>query len=325
MPEISVIVPVYNVEKYIEKCVCSILEQTFTDFELILIDDGSTDSSGQYCDKIQEQDERIKVIHKKNGGLSSARNAGIDVATGKYLTFIDSDDYIAENMLNELYQDINRENAELAMVGLYHVYADSAPSTISEEYHVLSQEETTRLILIGKLISVNAVAKLYKKELFNEVRYPVGKAYEDAFTIMKVITQCSKIVVNTKQYYYYFHRQGSITTNTFSVKDLECIEAWEENYEIISKQMPLLKDLAFRRVCWANFYVLDKIVVADKEKETPEMIGIVKFLKRNRSFIFKNDYFAKSRKLALFFLCIHLSFYKVFPKLQQKHLRKMNV
>ncbi|MDU2552528.1 MAG: glycosyltransferase family 2 protein, partial [Staphylococcus epidermidis] len=115
MSEISIIVPVYNVENYLKKCVESILSQTFTDFELLLVDDGSTDSSGEMCDELKRLDERIKVIHKENGGLSSARNAGIDVAKGKYLTFVDSDDYIDTHMLEVLYKNMVHEDADLSI------------------------------------------------------------------------------------------------------------------------------------------------------------------------------------------------------------------
>ncbi|HDV0860284.1 TPA: glycosyltransferase, partial [Enterococcus faecalis] len=122
MPKISIIVPVYNVEKYLEKCVRSILAQTFTDFELILVDDGSPDSSGAMCDQFAEQDQRVKVIHKENGGLSDARNAGIEIATGEYLGFVDSDDYIADDMYELLYTNIVKEDADLSICGIYDVY-----------------------------------------------------------------------------------------------------------------------------------------------------------------------------------------------------------
>ena len=125
MPKISIIVPVYNVEKYLEKCVRSILAQTFTDFELILVDDGSPDSSGAMCDQFAEQDQRVKVIHKENGGLSDARNAGIEIATGEYLGFVDSDDYIADDMYELLYTNIVKD-ADLSICGIYDVYEERA-------------------------------------------------------------------------------------------------------------------------------------------------------------------------------------------------------
>lgn len=139
MPKISIIVPVYNVEKYLEKCVRSILAQTFTDFELILVDDGSPDSSGAMCDQFAEQDQRVKVIHKENGGLSDARNAGIEIATGEYLGFVDSDDYIADDMYELLYTNIVKEDADLSICGIYDVYEGKEPVEKQQQYIVLDK------------------------------------------------------------------------------------------------------------------------------------------------------------------------------------------
>ncbi|EGO6689884.1 glycosyltransferase, partial [Enterococcus faecalis] len=164
MPKISIIVPVYNVEKYLEKCVRSILAQTFTDFELILVDDGSPDSSGAMCDQFAEQDQRVKVIHKENGGLSDARNAGIEIATGEYLGFVDSDDYIADDMYELLYTNIVKEDADLSICGIYDVYEGKEPVEKQQQYIVLDKVAAMKMILEAKVVSVHAVNKLYKKE-----------------------------------------------------------------------------------------------------------------------------------------------------------------
>ncbi|MFR2551722.1 MAG: glycosyltransferase [Clostridioides difficile] len=146
MPKISIIVPVYNVEKYLEKCVRSILAQTFTDFELILVDDGSLDSSGAMCDQFAEQDQRVKVIHKENGGLSDARNAGIELATGEYLGFVDSDDYIADDMYELLYTNIVKEDADLSICGIYDVYEGKEPVEKQQQYIVLDKVAAMKMI-----------------------------------------------------------------------------------------------------------------------------------------------------------------------------------
>lgn len=159
MPKISIIVPVYNVEKYLEKCVRSILAQTFTDFELILVDDGSPDSSGAMCDQFAKQDERVKVIHKENGGLSDARNAGIEIATGEYLGFIDSDDYIADDMYELLYTNIVKEDADLSICGIYDVYEGKEPVEKQQQYIVLDKVAAMKMILEAKVVSVHAVNK----------------------------------------------------------------------------------------------------------------------------------------------------------------------
>lgn len=324
MCEISIIVPVYNVEKYLNKCVDSILNQTFRDFELILVDDGSPDKSGAICDQYAKKDTRVRVIHKKNGGLSDARNAGIDVAKGKYLGFIDSDDYIAEDMYELLYTNIIKEEANLSICGIYHVYEGKEPRKKSEKYMVLNRDEATVLIFHGNQISDHAVNKLYSRSIFSELRYPRGKYHEDSFTIVGILDQCEKVVVDTKQRYYYYHRDESITSQIFSKKHLEYIAAWEQNEEKVAGRSKEIVDAAHQRVCFANFLVLDKIVNADMEKSVPEINTIVSYLKTNYLFIMKNKIFTRNRKLALNMLMISLSFYKLLSKFQNGVINKKN-
>ncbi|MGM0215625.1 glycosyltransferase family 2 protein [Enterococcus sp. AZ109] len=310
MCEISIIVPVYNVEKYLHKCVDSILEQTFTDFELILVDDGSPDGSGAICDEYAKKDARVKVIHKENGGLSDARNAGIDIAQGKYLGFIDSDDYIEKDMYELLYNNIINENADLSICGVYHVYDNKEIIENKKQYMVLDRDETMVLIFHGNLISDHAWNKLYTKKIFNETRYPVGKYHEDSFTIVSILDKCKKVVVDTSQEYYYYHRTGSITSQKFSKKHLEYIEAWEENEKRVTGRSKEIDEAAHQRVCFAYFLVLDKILNSNVEKEINETEEIVMYLKKNFFFIMKNRIFTKSRKVALILLMINLRLYK---------------
>ena len=229
MCEISIIVPVYKVEKYLKKCVDSILAQTFSDFELILVDDGSPDNSGRICDDYAKKDARVRVVHKQNGGLSSARNAGIEVAKGKYLGFVDSDDYIAEDMYELLYKAIIKEEADLSICGIYDVYEGKDPIIKPTIKKTVTAEEALLLILQGNIISVHAVNKLYKRELFSTIRYPEGKYHEDSFIIVDLLNQCHKVAIDSEQKYYYYHRLGSINTESFSEKQFEFIEAWENN------------------------------------------------------------------------------------------------
>jgi glycosyltransferase involved in cell wall biosynthesis len=324
MCEISIIVPVYNVEKYLNKCVDSILNQTFKDFELILVDDGSPDNSGAICDQYAKEDTRVRVIHKENGGLSSARNAGIEVAQGKFLGFVDSDDYIAEDMYELLYNNILREDADLSVCGIYHVYEGKELEVKPEKYLILNRDEATVLIFHGNQISDHAVNKLYSKEIFSDLRYPIGKYHEDSFTIVGILDQCEKVVVDTRQKYYYYHRDDSITSQIFSKKHLEYITAWEQNEQAVSGRSKEIDEAAHQRVCFANFLVLDKIVNANMEKSVPEIGTIVNYLKTNYMFIMKNKIFTRNRKFALNMLMISLSFYKLLSKLQSSVVNKKN-
>lgn len=227
---ISVIVPIYNVEKYLSRCIDSILAQTYQNFELILVNDGSTDNSGQICDAYLKKDERIEVLHKANGGLSDARNAGIEKARGAYFLFVDSDDYIAADMLERLYGGLIRENADLAMCG-FQAVDESGASVVDMSSAGLKSgsynkddifEESGRADGWNYIVAWN---KLYKKKLFDTVRFEKGKLHEDEFIFHLILDQCKKIVVLEEKLYYYLQRAQSITTNSYSVRRLDAVEA----------------------------------------------------------------------------------------------------
>ena len=220
-PMISIIVPIYKVEKYLSKCIDSILSQTFTDFELILVDDGSPDSCGKLCDEYALKDNRIKVIHKENGGLSDARNAGIKVAKGKYLGFVDSDDYIAPDMYELLYRLLTESNAEIAVCDAVLVDEETeANYTESTELYVLEREKALQEMIFKRLFAVNAWNKLYKRELFSNILYPKGMLYEDLATTYKLIDKTQRVVYTPAKKYAYVQRQGSIMNQTgYKVKE----------------------------------------------------------------------------------------------------------
>ena len=211
----SIIVPVYNVEKYLDKCLASILEQTFKDFECIIIDDGSPDNSNIIIDKYVKLDQRFKVIHQKNMGLSAARNAGLDIAKGDYIVFVDSDDYIANDYLEKFAAKIASTNAEIVVCGLTEVFKDYEKSIVFED-------ESTEVIKQNILADVwpsYAWNKCYKKSLFANIRFPVGKIFEDILTIPEVCLYARKIVcIPDKLYYYNRHNENSITANLSSEK-----------------------------------------------------------------------------------------------------------
>lgn len=320
MSKISVIVPVYNVEKYLRKCVDSIITQTFEDLEIILVDDGSKDSSGKICDEYAAKDERIIVIHKENGGLSSARNAGIEKAQSSYLGFVDSDDYIAENMYEKLYNMAISNDADLVMCDLYHCYEGKTPEKNScIEKYVLNTEEAIKTVLEAKKTSVTAVNKLYKKELFKNIRYPEGKLSEDAFVIVDLLMQAKKIVFTSDQFYYYVHRKNSITSSAYKTKDLNVLEAYSKNRKIIQKNFPKLVDTAEMRYMWAHFYVLDKMCLSKNmtDKETEKKI--IKNLRHNYRFIMKDTRFNTSRKIAMKLLMVNKYLYKICVLLNKKN------
>lgn len=223
MPEISVIVPVYKVEKYIRKCVDSILAQTFTDFELWLVDDGSPDNCGEICDEYAEKDERVKVIHKKNGGLSDARNAALDVMQGRYVFFVDSDDWISYNALESTYEAVKRTGAKVATGNIVSVNEDGREKDLyspTQEEKVLKGEE-----MLTTLLRPNAWNRLYAAELFHDLRYPVGRLYEDVFVYHKILEQIDSMVLTGKSSYYYLVREGSIMNMKYNIKFTDIVDA----------------------------------------------------------------------------------------------------
>lgn len=311
-PCISIIVPVYNVEKYLKKCITSILKQTFRDFELILVDDGSTDCSGKICDDFAKMDSRIFVIHKNNAGLSSARNIGISIARGNYLGFVDSDDYIATDMYEMLYKNLIREDADISVCGIYHCYAGRKSKVNEFYYKVLNVQEAIRFIFERKDADVSAWNKLYKKEIFHSVRYPEGKIYEDTYVIVRLFMLCRKIVFSSERKYYYCHRAGSITTKHFTKRNFALIEAYRENFLIIKKYFPEIKKIAAEKLYYANFIVLDGMIASGCEKEYREEISkVVKFLKRHYKEMLYCNTFTIKRKISMLILKISFPAYKI--------------
>lgn len=225
MPLISVIVPVYKVEKYIHKCVDSILSQTFTDFELFLVDDGSPDNCGKICDEYAEKDNRIIVIHKENGGLSDARNVAIDKANGDYLTFIDSDDYVSDNHLETLYNALIETNSDISISNI--------TSFDDEEFDDNLYKPTTEIkTLDGKGVfstinRPNACAKLYKKTIYSDIRFPVGRLYEDVFVWHDVLAKAKRIVLTGDNSYFYYSRDNSIMHQEYKLQFTDIIDALE--------------------------------------------------------------------------------------------------
>lgn len=316
-PDISVIVPVYNVEKYIDRCVLSILGQTHKSIEIILVDDGSTDKSGEICDKYQKSDSRVRVIHKHNGGLSSARNAGIDIANGNYIGFVDSDDYIELDMYELLYNNIIKEKADISVCGMYDCYKSSDKLKINPySYEVLSKIEAIHSIFEGRISGASAVNKLYKRELFNNIRYPEGKTSEDAFVIVDILSKCSKVVMESTQKYYYYHRENSITTSKFSPRQFDVIDAYKYNYNKIVSYFPMEKNVAMGRLCWAYFVVLDRMISSNSCREyIKQQKEIVKFLRKHRKDVMSSSVLQKTRKCSMVVLVFSFELYKVLSKL----------
>ena len=219
MPEISIIVPVYQVEKYLERCIASVLAQTVSDYECILVNDGSTDRSGELCNQYAAQDPRFFVIHKENGGLSSARNAALDVAKGAYICFLDSDDVLHPRMLEILLEALKKSQADIAATGLKAFGTDSCSfrSIGTETFAVLERKQFIEQLLpdyFGR-ISVTACGKVYKRHIFETLRFPEGEIYEDLHVYLDVLLRCERICIVQEDLYYYYQNPLSITRSNY--------------------------------------------------------------------------------------------------------------
>lgn len=254
MPIISIIIPVYKVEQYLEKCVESVLAQTFHDYELILVDDGSPDQCGEICDRYALSDSRIKVIHKTNGGLSDARNAALDIITGAYITFIDSDDYVAPNHIESLYESLTRNNADMAIANISSVINGK----VHEDFY---QPFTSETVIEGKsvfdtLFQPCAQAKLYKKSLYQNIHFPVGRLYEDMFIYHDILAQVNRIAMTGMNTYYYLIRKNSILHQDYKYEFTDIIDA-------LTARIHKLEELGLREMADKNrVFIYSRVAVA---------------------------------------------------------------
>lgn len=258
--KVSVIVPIYNVEAYLENCIKSILSQTFSDFELILVDDGSPDSCGTICDNYALKDSRVKVLHQENGGLSCARNNAIDIAKGEYITFIDSDDFVFPQYLEKLVSACECYLADMAVCGFVRcssseMLCDVTCSCCGSSLEVFESDRMKAFFVTDK-ISTTAWGKIYKRELFASLKYPVGKYNEDVFTTYITVHLSNKVVVCDYLGYVYRKNDKSIINESFSPKKMDAVEGCVERAKFIEKEYPKLKKYAYRAVVYACNQVL---------------------------------------------------------------------
>ncbi|MDL2264617.1 glycosyltransferase [Synergistaceae bacterium OttesenSCG-928-I11] len=237
---VSIIVPIYKVEAYLRECVDSILAQTYRDIEVILVDDGSPDACPAICDEYAARDSRVRAIHKENGGVSSARNAGLDVARGDLIGFVDSDDWIAEDMIDILVRDMFSSEADISICGMLDVFLDGTISQgRSPQKSLYVTDEAIRLILKDELTSY-VWNKLYRKHVFSDIRFVDGQLFEDVLIMHKLFEKARKISVVHEDKYYYRHREHSITASTFLNVDLaiQDYDAWRQRFLYAEKIYP---------------------------------------------------------------------------------------
>ena len=312
--KISVIVPVYNVEAYLERCVESILQQTYANFELILINDGSTDSSGQICDHLASQHENVKVYHLENAGVSNARNKGIKLATGAWITFIDSDDFVTKDYLEILIGAVDDEGSVgFTIAPLHHIkngiVTDLPPHSGRKE--VWSTEETMKELLTTTRTSFFPVAKLFKRDLIADERFDTDyHLAEDALFLTELLlkTRCSSVFID-KPIYYYDHREGSATTSV-NQHVFDTIEVYKHIIAKVSQAFPDLKPELKNRERWSYITVYDKIIFTSSKQYQKEKAELRTWIVQHRHEIWKDAYFTTFRKIAVLSLVFSPWIYK---------------
>lgn len=315
---ISIVVPIYKVEQYLRQCLDSICLQSYNNIEIILVDDGSPDRCGKICDEYAEKDSRIQVIHKVNGGLSDARNAGIDIATGKYIAFVDSDDWIEKTMFENLYNTALKEQADIVCCGRYltdgeHVFSQNFMSN-SRSYN---RQDAIEEILLGKSLDVAAWDKLYAKELFDGIRFPVGENNEDIATFYKLIAKANKIAHSGTCEYYYRNRADSITKIKYRERDCKIIIKNIDELELfLKKNYPFILP-ALQRYRALNVYcLLNKYIKSNGKDNSSEYKFLLNMFKQVKKYFYSDEMIPKKEKMIA--ILTEMGGYDLYLNIKQK-------
>ncbi len=303
IPLISVIIPVYNVETQLRKCVDSILSQTYPNIEAVLVDDGSTDNSGSICDSYNS-DSRVRVIHKSNGGLSSARNAGIDASKGDFIGFVDSDDFISPDMYEELYQAIKNKERAIGCIGISVVDENDIVTEYStrETDEVQGKTEFLRdlLLFVG---DASACSKLFPRSAFCRDRFNEGRLNEDVLFMFESADSYDEIVFIPKTGYYYYSRSGSIT-RSFGKSIHDMVTNAHEIRKIVDRSYPELSPCAERYEIYQNMAFLRHCPSTYDRKSDPMCAQALRFVRANLSEGWRSHYLSIKEKMILTALCI---------------------
>lgn len=300
---ISVVIPVYNVEKFLERCVLSVLNQNYKNIEIILVDDGSTDSSGVICDKLEQKSNIIKVYHKENGGLSDARNYGLERIKGQYVCFVDSDDILKANYIETLYNLLIENDADISQCDFARVN-DSLEfnQTIPIEVKCFNNIE-----MLYNLYNENAVAttvawnKLYKVKMFNDIKYPVGKLNEDEGTTYKLIYESQKIVITNEVLYLYYMSDNSIMRSSFNIRRLDYLDFMRERINYFNERKLFeLQNISILHL----FLSIIRFIKLIEENKIRDKNSVLKKLKESKKkcfiYIMKSSDFKCKTKLRIF-------------------------
>ena len=305
---ISVIVPIYNVSEYLPKCIESIINSTYKNLEIILVDDGSTDASSVICDDYAKMDSRIKVIHKKNGGLSDARNKGIDIANGEYISFVDSDDYIDDNLYEYTIKEFD-ENIDIIVFGRYIEYETKTDISVPQKNYITTGKNALIDLANFKGFDMAVWDKIYKKSIIGNLRFPFGKQNEDYYLTYKLLDNAENVKFIQKPFYHYVQRQNSISRGKNICFDAVDGSIEEVNY--IRQKYPDLIEVALTNQFFA-YVCIYNVAIKQKIKVTSEQRKIIKSNSWNLlNSVLKNTYLSFSKKIQALLFTLSLPLYKI--------------
>ncbi len=285
-PKVSVVVPIYKVENYLRRCIESIINQTYTNLEIILVDDGSPDNCGDICEEYVLQDNRIKVIHKENGGLSDARNFGMKYVNGEYIVFVDSDDWLELNMIEYMIKLSNEYNGDIVQVGFYYAYKDYLlyDDRYFSEYDkpvILDNYSLMKELVVNEKVKNFAWGKLYKTELIKDIPFKKGVLFEDIFWAHQVMQRVNKYVLSNKPLCYYLQREDSIVA-TYTTRNLDIIEGLKERHKFIDKYYHDLSNESYKLILKTSLLHYNLLLRnKDKDKECIHRKKIEAYIKNN--------------------------------------------
>lgn len=307
---VTIIIPVYNVESELDRCMQSVIKQTYDNIEIILVDDGSPDKCPQMCDEYAKKDYRIKVIHKKNGGLSDARNAGLDTASGDYIAFIDSDDWVSDDFIEVLVANIERTNSDISICNFNLVNElgkTCEHPTFSSQIKVLNNSDSLRELFSHYKYDCMVCTKLFRKKLFENVRFPKGKLFEDVAVSLPLFAHSRRCVISNKANYFYSQRNESIVNSSFSENKMDLLlyskkmikfsHEHGHKYDIEAESFYLKCLLRLLMQAYQNV----------EDKRTKEMVYYMHTeIKKHRRYIWGNKFIEKRRQILLYAIVLHI-------------------
>jgi glycosyltransferase involved in cell wall biosynthesis len=316
---ISVVIPVYKVEDLLRRCVDSVLAQTHTCLEVILVDDGSPDNSGAICDEYAAKDDRVIAIHKQNGGAADARNVGLNICHGDYIAFADSDDWIEPNMYEKLLALCLETRADIACCGRYDVNAETMRQTIGlcpSKAEVISAQEMLGRCFTWNNCDFSACDKLFKRSLWENTRFPVGKTCEDVAAVYRVISNASSIALCPQSYYYYYHRAGSVTMSSFSEKVFHFSEYTAEILPEVECKYPEILDQALVFRLKSITYPMARICVLPRSERDKYWERYKEFKRelKNYSRAWKKSSLLSCKEKIYYMILQHPFLYRIYRK-----------